>query len=57
MEDVRFLEYFSPEKNQLGLPGLHRLRQEVGLDESWFIDGAGAANTVTTCSRSFAQHW
>ena len=40
VQDVGFLEYFSPEKCQLGLPGLHRLRQEAGLDEFWFIDGA-----------------
>ena len=46
VQDVGFLEYFSPEKCQLGLPGLHRLRQEVGLDESWFIDGAAG------CGRS-----
>lgn len=46
VQEASFLEYFSPEKCQLGLPGFHRLRQEVGLNESWLIDGA------TGCGRS-----
>lgn len=46
VQEARFLEYFAPEKCQLALPGFQRLRQEVGLEGTCFVDGTAG------CGRS-----